>query len=412
MVRVLSRVPILALLAVLLLPAIAFAETVREGTSPGGGFYRIVVPDSWNGDLVIWNHGFDLDVPGPVTDMGPLFELQLAQGFAVAASSYRLPGWAVFKTDKDLKAMVNAFVGELGPPQRILVYGASLGGIVTARAIERARLGNVVGALTYCGAMAGSRNWDAAIDLRLLYDWVCRGVPAAAIPGGGEGLPKNTSFSQRDLEEAVNACTGVLRKKAKRTPAQKQRLAALLDATGLPEEFLLPSMGYATFGMSDLIHDRRKLRGRQGPGNAEVDYGDAAIDAGIERVTPHRGGARKLRKSYTPKGGVGNVKIVAMHTDKDGLVLVENESVYASVVPPANLTVAIAVEKRPSHCGFTPAEALAGWETLLDWVGGAPQPGAADIQRSCQELTLILPGPCRIDPAFVLPDPDGRVRPR
>jgi len=412
MPRLCCRVASLALLALLLLPAIAAADTVREGTSPGGGFYRIVVPDGWNGDLVIWNHGFDLDVPGPVTDMGPLVELQLAQGFAVAASSYRLPGWAVFKTDKDLKAMVNAFVGELGPPQRILVYGASLGGIVTARAIERARLGNVVGALTYCGAMAGSRNWDAAIDLRLLYDWVCRDVPAAAIPGGGEGLPKNSSFSQRDLEEAVNACTGVLRKKAQRTPAQKQRLAALLDATGLPEGFVLTSMAYATFGMSDLIHDRRKLRGKQGPGNADVDYGDAAIDAGIERVTPHKGGARKLRKSYTPKGGVGSVKIVAMHTDQDGLVLVENESMYASVVPPANLTVAVAVEKRPSHCGFTPAEALAGWESLLDWVDGAPQPGAADIQRSCQELMLILPGPCRIDPEFVLPDPDGRIRPR
>lgn len=410
MPRRVRRLAALVLAALWALPAAA--ESVREGTTPGGGFYKIVVPDAWNGDLVIWNHGFDLDPPGPVEDLGPLADLQLAQGFAVAASSYRLAGWAVFKTNKDLKAMVAAFRGEFGPPARIFLYGASLGGIVTARAVEWRRLGNVVGALTYCGAMAGSRNWDAAIDLRLLYDFVCRDVPAAAIPGGGRGLPPGSSFSQGDLEAAVNACTGVLRKKAQRTGAQKQRLKTLLDTTGLPEGFLVTSMAYATFGMSDLIHDRRKLRGRQGPGNEGVDYGDPAIDAGIERVAPHKVGARKLRKSYTPRGTVGGVKILSMHTDKDGLVLVENESVYAGVVPPANLTVAVAREPKPSHCGFTPAEALAGWESLLDWVDGGPKPGAAGVQQSCQQLSLLVPGPCRIDPAFVLPDPDGRLRPR
>jgi hypothetical protein len=260
--------------------------------------------------------------------------------------------------------------------------------------------------------MAGSRNWDAAIDLRLLYDWVCREVPAAAIPGGGRGLPRNVSFSQRDLEDAVNACTGVLRPKGQRTAAQKQRLASLLETSGLPEEFLVTSMGYATFALSDLIHDRRKLRGKQGPGNLEVDYGNGAVDAGIERVRPHKGGARKLRRNYTPRGNVGAVKIVSMHTDKDGLVLVENESVYASVVPQANLTVAVAVENRPSHCAFTPAEVLAGWESLLEWVDGGPRPGAAGVQQSCQALTALVPGPCRIAPGFVLPDPDGRFRPR
>lgn len=396
----------------LFVPSLAMADTVREGTTPGGGFYKLVVPDSWNGDLVIWNHGFDLDPPGPVTDMGPLFELQLAEGFAVAASSYRMAGWAVFRTDKDLRAMVNAFRGEFGAPGRILIYGASLGGLVTARAVEKGRLGPVAGALSLCGAVGGSRNWDAGIDLRLLYDWICRDVPQAAIPGGGEGLPPGSSFTRAALESAVNACTGVSRPKANRTPGQKRHLQDLLEATGIPEEFVMTSMSYVTFAMSDLIHDRKKLRGKQGPGNEDVDYGDGQINAGIERVTPHRRGAKRLRKNFTPKGRVGNTKIVSMHTDKDGLVLVENESLYASVVPPAQLTTAVAIEHKPSHCEFTAAEVLAGWESLLDWIDGAPKPGAAGIQQSCQELTALLPGPCRIDPAFVLPDPDGRIRPR
>lgn len=404
----------LAGLAALTLAAPAAADTVREGTTPGGAFYKLVVPDGWNGDLVIWNHGFDPGPVGPVEDLGPLEELQRLQGFAVAASSYRLDGWAVFRTNRDLRAMIAAFRAEFGEPQRVILYGASLGGLVTVRAVERGRawLGNVVGALSYCGAVAGSRNWDAALDLRLLYDYVCREVPAAAIPGGPGGLPEGSGFGMDQLEAAVDACTGVLQKPADRTAAQRDRLRDLLELARLPEEFLLIDMTYATFALSDLIHDQRKLRGKQGVGNAEVDYGDAGVDAGIERAVPRPGAARRLRRNYSPNGNVGEVKVVALHTDQDGLVIVENESHYADRVPPGNFTVGVAVEPRPSHCGFTPAEVLGAWAALLDWIDGDPQPDAADLQSSCQSFEALVPGPCRIDPAFVIPDLDDRIRPR
>ncbi len=398
----------------LLLAVPAGADTIREGTTPGGGFYKIVVPDDWNGGLVIWNHGFDLAPPGPVEDLGPLAELQLAQGFAVAASSYRLDGWALFKTNRDLKAMAAAFRGEFGEPARVLLYGASLGGLVTVRAVERARgpLGNVEGALSFCGALGGSRNWDAALDLRLLYDHVCRGVAGAAIPGGGEGLPEGSGFGTADLEAALDACTGISRPPADRTAQQRARLEDLLELARLPEEFLLTDLAYATFALSDLIHDRRKLRDKQGVGNQHVDYGDAEVDAGIERVVPRLSAVRRLRRNYTPKGEVGAVKIVALHTDKDGLVVVENESAYAAVAPPENLSVAVAVEEEPSHCGFTPAEVLGAWSSLLDWVDGGAQPDAAALQTSCQSFATIVPGPCRIDPSFEPADLDDRIRPR
>jgi hypothetical protein len=390
------------------------ADTIREGRTPGGAFYRIQVPDNWNGDLVIWNHGFDLGPIGPVTDMGPLAEVQLLQGFAVAASSYRTGGWALFRSHKDIKSLGQAFKGHFGPPARIFIYGASLGGLVTVQAVERVRgaLGNVVGALTYCGVVGGSRNWDLALDIRLLYDHVCEDVAAAAIPGGGQGLPKNSGFSVGQMEAAVNACTGVLKNPGNRTAAEKQRLQRLLALTGIPEEFVIADMAYATFSFADLTHDKKKLKGRQGPGNIGVDYGNTAADNGIERVASHPKGRKKLRKSYTPSGNVGAVKIVALHTDKDGLVVVENESEYASVVPANRFTVGIAVETEPTHCGFTAPEALGAWESLLDWVDGGPQPDAAALQSSCQSFAPIFPGGCRIDPTFAIPDMDARIRPR
>lgn len=389
------------------------AGTVIEGETGDGAFFRIEVPDPWNGDLVIWNHGFDLETPAPPVDPGPLADLQLAEGFAVAASSYRQRGWAVFKTRNDLQNLLDIFKFEVGTPGRIFVTGGSLGGLVTAAAVEDAHLGNVVGALTVCGAVAGSRNWDGALDLRLIYDAVCEGVPDAEIPGGAEGLPAGSTLTDRDIALAVNACTGVALPPGLRTPDQADRLQRILETARVPESFLLVDMVFATLAMSDLVHDPQKLAGHIGTGNAGVDYGDPFVDGAIARVSPHPGAAKRLFRNYTPTGDVGGTRIVSLHTDKDGLVVVENESAYAAVVPQGSLTTAIVVEAAPSHCGFTDAEAVAGWESLRGWADGAPQPSALGIQLTCQALEAVgFAGPCRIDPAFAIPPLDSRIRPR
>lgn len=397
-----------------LFTTIANAQTVLDGQSDGGAYFRIVVPDAWNGDLVIWNHGFSLGAIGPVTDLGPLVDVQLGEGYAVAASSYQQRGWAVFKTKNDLQNLVGAFKANFGKPDKVLLTGASLGGIVTVAGVEKAHLGNVAGAFTFCGANAGSRNWDAALDLRLVYDAVCDGVPGASIPGGAQGLPADSMLTNTDMALAVNACTGILTPPQFTTPEQSARLANILAVSQIPENFLLTTMGYVTFAMADLVHDNRKLNGKVGTNNIGIDYGDVAINNAIARVSAHKGAAKRLAKNYTPNGDVDSTKHVALHTDQDGLVIVENQSEYASVAPPSKLTVAVAREVFPTHCGHTPAEVVAGWEVLRGWVAGALQPSAAVIQGTCQQVELnpLFPGPCRFDPAFVIPDMDGRIRPR
>jgi hypothetical protein len=393
--------------------AASHGDTVLEGTTDGGAFFKIVVPAAWNGELVIWNHGFSLSPVGPVADLGPLSALQLSEGYAVAASSYQQIGWALFHTKNDLQNMMGVFKANFGKPKDVLINGGSLGGIVTDQADEKANLGNVVGAYPFCGVHGGSINWNGALDLRLLYDLICSNTPSAAIPGGPTGLPApgfpGYPFSNTQLALAVNACTGVLAPPALRTPQQIANLNQLLTITQLPENFLLTDMGFALFGMSNLIFDPAKLDGGQGVGNAHVNYDDGGfVDQNITRVSPNPGAANRLNKSYIASGDIGDTKVVSLHTDKDGLVLVENENFYASVVPPSNLTTAIAVEATPTHCGFTAAETIAGWESLRAWVNGGPQPTASDIQNTC----LALGGPCRIDPSFVIPPLSDRIRPR
>jgi hypothetical protein len=259
--------------------------------------------------------------------------------------------------------------------------------------------------------MAGSRNWDVALDLRLLYDLVCEGMPGAAIPGGPRGLPKNSDWTDDEIEEAVNACTGVNELSFQRSKQQKKNLKKILNLAQIPRSFLITDMLFATEAMGDLVHDRKKLRGKPGTGNANVVYGDDYVDANIRRFSPEPVKKRKLERNFTPKGNIKSAKIISMHTNKDGLVLVENQSVYAEVVPPANLTTVIVKESVATHCVFTPGEILAGWEALRDWIETGQQPTARDIQETCK----AIPGlgeVCRIAPDFRLPDADKRMRPR
>jgi hypothetical protein len=396
--------------------SIATADTIVEGATDGGALIKIQVPDVWNGGLVIYNHGFDLGAIVPSTPgLGPLATLMLSEGYAVAASSYQQNGWALYKTKNDLQNLVSVFKANFGTPTEVYVHGFSLGGAVTAQALEKANLGNVVGAYPSCGAMAGSRSWDGAIDLRLTYDAVCAGVPGAAIPGGGSGLPERfttSSFGDAQLAVALQACFGIFAPPAFRTPGQASRLALFIDEVDLPESFIVTDMGFAVFALSDLIFDPAKLDGVQGVGNIGVAYENASIDAAVERVAAHPGGANRHAKNFTPKGIVGDVKIVSNHTSGDGLVIVEQQEPYQSSVDADNLTVAVVNEAGNTHCGFTGGELVAGWEALRGWVATDVQPSVADIQGTCLAVQGAFGGPCRYDPGFVIPSMDLRIAPR
>ena len=404
-----------------ILSHVASAQAVVVGGA-GGAYYKFAVPANWNGDLILWNPGlgevpiapFVIDPAAPLAGLSweqPLFSLaplQFSEGFALATSTRSENGWAVFRSNADLKSMMDAFINQFGVPKRIFVNGRSFGGLVAIDAIESANLGNVVGGFSMCGILAGSRTWDAALDLRLIYDTVCSAV--APIPGGAEGLPPHFNVTSEQIAGAVNQCTGVLLPAALRTPEQQQRLTKILTVTGLPENFILNDMVFATSIMSDLVHV--KLHGI-GTGNLRVDYGDDLINSTIARVSPDPDAQRLLADNYTPSGITRHARILSLHTNKDGLALIENETDYSSKVAARNFSLAVALEEIPSHCGFSPAEITAGWESLSAWVAGAPQPNAASILGACQQTTAFgIPGPCRFDPGFVLPDVDGRLRPR
>lgn len=420
-----------ALLVLLLIGAAPLAPAATQeasGQFASGAYWRAVAPEGWEpGDgLVVWNHGFDLKPPGPLPDLGVLAELQLSQGYAVAATSYSQTGWALFTTLRDQRDLVARFTDHFGKPERIYLTGGSLGGLVSVQGAEAAGLDNVAGVYSICGALGGSRLWDAALDLRLAYDSVCADVSGASIRGGAKGLPDRLpperytsdnlisvlSFAFRDR---VNACTGVFDSPEKRSQGQQDRLDRLMGLLDIPnEDFFLINMGYATFGLADLVHDPAKLDGNPGSGNARVNYGDAGLNSAIER---YRAAPRhRLRQlaSYQPTGELGESRMVAIHTSSDGLVPVESLSAYRDKAAPERLATGVVEEINPSHCGFSRAEVVAGWSLLTGWVErDAGQPDAAAMQAECLSLAGSgADGPCRYAPDFSVGSLDGKVRPR
>src|SRR6185503_16031330 len=116
--------------------------------------------------------------------LGPLRDVMLAEGYAVAATSYRQRGWALFTAIADNRELLDVFTQQVGAPGEIVPFGGSMGGLIALRLAETRGLPPVHGAYALCPAAAGARLWDAAIDLRLAWDVVCH--DAGDLPRGDE----------------------------------------------------------------------------------------------------------------------------------------------------------------------------------------------------------------------------------
>ncbi|MDX1450182.1 MAG: hypothetical protein R3246_14095, partial [Acidimicrobiia bacterium] len=118
--------------------------------------YRIEVPADWNGDLVMWAHGFrgfDERLFFLPDEFDPgLRAYWLDQGFAWAASTYSKNDYNVAQGVKDTHALSRFFNGKVGTPDRVFIAGASMGGHITAVSIEQYR-NAYVGAMPVCGVL-------------------------------------------------------------------------------------------------------------------------------------------------------------------------------------------------------------------------------------------------------------------
>ncbi len=405
----------------------AWSVTEQAGRTPSGAFYAIEVPDGWQpGDgLVLVNHGFDLQPPVGTPSLGPdvLKQRMLEQGYALAASSFSDRGWALFSTDTDYAELMTQFQASFGEPGQIIATGGSLGGIVALQQAAQLQGNQVNGVYALCPPAAGSRVWDQAFDLRLIYDAVCADVSAGRLPSGGDGLPY--ALDESDIEDweawidggraytAINRCTGIDLPDFLVSNGMERRLNQILGVSGVTREFFIINMAYATFGLSDLLRSEQKLNGRPALDNRFVDYGDAQINQDIRRVQADRLAALDLKLNYSPRGDLRGAKVLSTHTSGDGLVVPGHQQVLRSLLPPEQLTSAYVNEDVPSHCGYSDAELVAGWDELRLWLDGGPQPTVGSLNATCLGLNGSgVQGECRYDASVVAEPIEQTLRPR
>jgi hypothetical protein len=411
------------------------AEPSWRATTEGGAVVVARVPAGWRaGDpLVVVNHGYNLDFDDQPS-LGPLVDLQLAQGFAVAASGYRTRGWGPYVAIEDNARLLEAFEARFGRAGPIYAVGGSMGGLISLRMGEDWRFrGRVAGVYALCPPADGARAWDSGFDLRMVYDATCAGVGGGELLTGAPPLawamdladiPQELSLGGRSdpavrTAARITQCLGVTLPPFLRTSAQRGRLAQVQALSGIrDEDFLLTNLAYATFGLGELVRAPDKAAGSSPFDNRWTAYADALppaeavaspIDARVRRVAADRFARLRLLEVSNAQG-FGGAPVLSLHTSGDELVAPWHQrqlrSRYrGSAVPfgapgfdTPGLVSAIVTEQERSHCGFRRAELETGWNALRQWVADGRRPTLPELRQRC--LASGAPAAdCRIDVA-------------
>ncbi len=440
--------------------AVAFTgcDSVACTGEINGAAYEIVMPESWNGTLLLYSHGYrpaepfppsfapvvTTAVPVPGWDSGDtgLGEALLAQGYALAGSSYRSNGWAVEDGVVAGEELYAFFAEQIGEPKRVYVWGDSLGGLITQTLAER-HPEWVDGAAPLCGVMAGLEpNIGLSLDTaygvqQLLY-------PEMQISGFDsyeDALANWEGAASRLIEGARSQDTDAI--------ARIFTIAAMVDAPSQTFtydgsniassvsgtiESLLTALAYGTVGRQEI--DTRY--GGSVVGNEDSDYASRldeaerqAIDAiggegsanrfvsildnGQRVAADPAAKAAAIERGGNPSGAV-QVPTITMHTKADPLVIVQNQTFFRDryqvqvsegnvkggliqlyTVAPAEYSQEAGAPYGAGHCNFTPESRVAVIDLLDGWVRDGIYPGPAAIQAAMGDKSgyspNYVPGP-------------------
>jgi pimeloyl-ACP methyl ester carboxylesterase len=352
----------------------------REGCSDGvlehGALYRICFPAEWNGDLVLYAHGYvapqqELAVPENMVGGRPASSLVTGLGYAYATTSYRANGLVAPDAVADLLELVDTVESRYRPdPARTVVVGFSEGGLVAALAAER-HPDRIDGALSGCGPIGDFQaQLDYIADFRVVFDYLFPGL----IPGDAFDIPE--SVQERWDQVYVPAIVLAL-------AARPDAAADLLRVTGAPAggddlrsvaETTIGLLWYNVFGTDDA---QARLGGQPYDNTARVYTGsadDSALNAGVDRFAADPAAVAAIGRFSTD--GNLTVPLVNLHTTGDPIVPFSQASRYAAKVDRANQSsrfTQIDVE-RHGHCTFEAGELLNAFAALWDQIG---EPSAA-----------------------------------
>ena len=373
----------------------AMSTTSRWAGVLNGAAYQVEVPANWNGKLVMYAHGYagaglELAVGAP-----SIRRYLIQNGYAWAASSYSKNNYDVRAGVEDTNALALEFTKiaeknsrSLVAPSKIYITGHSMGGHITAAAIEDEAYATARykvkynGAVPMCGVVG---------DAELFNQFAAMQVTAQALAG----LPNYPTDKWSDIKDLV---TGKLFTTFPSTPTATgaKYLSVLQNITGGPRPMFnlgiafggsFPS-AYGTFGSDGTVTGILNKNVLDTNAYTYTIDGDTAGSAALNKsvikltATPDANRLRTDGLRWIPTvNGEFKIPVVSIHTLGDLFVPFSMEQVYQKRVAAkgnSNWLVQRAI-RGVSHCDFTVAEQAEAFDAMIKWERDGVKPGGDDV---------------------------------
>src|SRR5262245_30209220 len=354
----------------------ADAPVHLEGTIGPGALYALDKPANWNGDLVLYMHGYTTPgSPIALPNNGAIRDKLLGAGFAVAASSYSENGYAVPEAMRQTHQLRGLFADLVAQPKRVFLFGVSLGGIIGMQLTEKFPQ-QYDGAFLASGVVGGTRAEVQYIsDTKVLFDALFSSVHLGGLYDPITITNPNTQL----IGPVVAAVT-----------AHPESLGILNLVTRHPlagnngQELttsLITVLGFQVFGATDLpgrMHDPSFFD------NAGHNYSTAQLPSQVTNPINAKvarfqstADARAWMDHYGEPSGELRIPVLTMHNTRDPVVPFFHEALLKSAVDARGFSGNLAQRSKDSygHVAFTPDELMQGFTDLVHWVDTGVKPG-------------------------------------
>jgi alpha-beta hydrolase superfamily lysophospholipase len=374
--------------------------------------YRIEVPANWNGELVMYAHGYAGE-GAVLAGNDTIIRRHLVQnGYAWAASGYSKNSYDVRAGLEDTNKLALAFASITGKaaPTRTYIMGLSMGGHIAGAAMEEEALATAVNRVRYAGAlpMCGVMG-----DGELFNMFAAQGLAALNLSGVGAALPASLTARQRYqsmLPAEVNPNSTRLPSHTAlfnnfpnpgftpKAGAGVQYASVVKNLTGgtRPIFDIGLSFGgsytagaYGNFGVDGTLTG---LLTRYGLDTRGITYsvdGDAAATAALNAMPrlAQEADNNRLRRDgmrWMPLlNGKPYAPVVTLHTLGDLFVPFNMQQIYRKRVDAAGAVRADRVVQRAirgaTHCDFTNAEMQTAFDDMVKWVKAGSKPAGDDV---------------------------------
>jgi len=346
--------------------------------------YRIRVPTNWNGTLLVYAHGYgESATPPPL--LAPLtadVQTLLDRGFALAASRFAGSGWTVKEGMQNTVALTAAFRHMVGRPQRTIIWGKSMGGLMTLGLIEKFP-GHYDGAVALCPPASGTpRRFDQGLDIALAYSVAFGWDPQWGTPGD---IRDDLNFMSEvvphipapDTEE--NYALWEFVRLISKAPAEAyykgtNRLMTLYFAMGVRAELENRAGGAIAenIGRVYTLTDQEQAYLTGLGVNAEA----LLAEMNAETIYSSDRNARNYVEHYVDPSGRIVRPVLTLHTKGDTLAIPENEGAYRDTVEQEGNGDLLMQQftNGVGHCSFTTDQDITGIDAMMDWLDTGIRP--------------------------------------